>query len=128
MDIIKIVLCVMFLAILCVVVRSYKSEYALLFELFCLIMIGYIVVSKCDDLIENFESIILLSDESFSSLKILLKALSISVLCDFASSFCRESGNETLSKGIELIGKTAILSLGFPLLKLLVETAIGFIG
>ena len=128
MDIIKIVFCIMILSLLCVVVRSYKSEYALLFQLCCLIMIGYIVISKCDDLIENFESIILLSDETFSSLKILIKALAISILCDFASSFCKECGNETLSKGIELIGKTAILSLGFPLLKLLVETGIGFLG
>ena len=48
-------------------------------------------------------------------------------MTDFASSVCRDSGNNTLSNAIEFFGKTIIVFMALPILKKLTESAIGFI-
>lgn len=49
--------------------------------------------------------------------KVLLKALGIGVVTGFLSDFCRDLGENTLSRAAELCGKSAILTLSLPILK-----------
>ena len=128
MDIFKISIAIVLLCVFTAVLRGYKGEYALLLQLASSVAIGFIVISAANDLVDMIGEIASLSSESTGYLKILLKALSISILTDMASSFCRDSANQTLANGIELIGKTAIFSLCFPLLKSFAESIIIFLG
>lgn len=128
MDIYKIIFAVIILSLICFFLKCIKSEYSLMASLAAMIIIGVIVASRVDELLNDIEEITSVGGIGSSYIKILLKCMCISVLTDFASSFCKDSSNETLSKGVELIGKIAVFSLGFPLLKIFVETVIGFLG
>lgn len=127
MDTIKIFAAITALSLIIFLLKNYKAEYALLAQLMAVVVIGFIVVSGAERFIDTVGEIASLSTDAASFLKILFKALAISVLCDIASSFCADSSNNTLSKSVELIGKTAILSLSLPLLKEFLESIISFL-
>lgn len=127
-DIIKIMVVIVLLSIIIVFLRSYKGEYALLLQLSMVVTIGFIVITGAEKLIGMLEEISSISSDSVVYLKVLLKALCISILTDVASSFCIDCSNQTLSKSVELIGKAAILSLSFPILKNFIESIILFLG
>lgn len=48
---------------------------------------------------------------------LLLKALALSFLISFSTSFCRDLGEEKMAEKIELGGKAALLSLSLPVLQ-----------
>lgn len=124
----KIIIVAVLIAILSMLVRHYKPEYALVVQLAGVAVILLYAVNSFDSVLSSLQSMISSSglDESF--LEILLKALLISVLTDIASSVCKDSGNNTLSNAVELLGKTLIVVMALPLIKKLAESAIGFIN
>ena len=63
-----------------------------------------------------------------SFFEILLKALAISVLSDISASICRDSGNNTLAKTVDLFGKTMIIVISLPILKKLADAVMGFLN
>lgn len=128
MEVIKIFLFIILICFAGILIRSYKYEYFLLFEISAVTGVGFIIISSADNLLNGLEELSYLSSDVSPYLKILLKALCISILTDFASSFCIDSSNQTLSKAVELIGKTAILSLSLPMLKKFIENVIEFLG
>ena len=109
------------------VIKNYKPEYALLCQLCGVAIIIAYSLKSFSDVFSSLTDLFSYSglDESF--LSVLLKALCISIITDFASSVCRDSGNGTLSNGIELFGKTIIIFMALPMLKKLAESAIGFL-
>ena len=48
---------------------------------------------------------------------LLMKALALSFLISFTTSFCRDLGEEKMAEKIELGGKAALLSLSLPVLQ-----------
>ena len=88
---------------------------------------GRSIEATADDFFDYIEEILSLSKSDLSFIKILLKALLISIVSDFASSFCRDCQSESLSKGVDLIGKTTILMLSLPIVKEFIEMIIGII-
>ena len=53
-------------------------------------------------------------------MRILLKALGICYLTDFASGICRDSGENTLASQTLMAGKTALLITSLPMLEALI--------
>ena len=56
-------------------------------------------------------------------LTVLLKAMGITLLVQFASEICRDSGETALASKLELVGKAEILLLCMPLVKELITLA-----
>lgn len=123
----KIFILAIVMAIVCMVVKNYKPEYALVCQLSaCAVVIMYTLTSF-NNVFDSAVDIFSLSGIDLSFAEVLFKALGISLLTDFASSVCRDSSNNTLSNCIELFGKTIIIFMAMPMLKKLAEVAIGFI-
>lgn len=123
----KIFLLAIIIAVVCMVIKNYKPEYALLCQLCGVIIIFAYAFNSFKDVFYSLTDIFTLSGLDSSFLQILIKALGISVMTDFASTVCRDSGNNTLSNAIEFFGKTIIVFMALPILKKLTESAIGFI-
>ncbi len=124
----KIIIISIVIAFLSMIVKHYKPEYALITQLTGVIILALYAVSFVESIISTLNTMISSSGLDISFLEILLKALGISVLTDISSSVCRDSGNNTLSNAVDLFGKTLIVILALPMLKLLAESAIGFIN
>lgn len=123
----KIFILAIVIAFLCMIVKHYKPEYSLLCQLCGVAVLVMYAASSLEDILASLFDMISSSGLDVSFLEILLKALGISIMTDIASSVCRDSGNNTLSNGVELFGRTVIIVLALPILKKLAEAAIGFI-
>lgn len=60
---------------------------------------------------------------SFFSL--LFKAVGVSLLCSLASEICKGCGETGLASGVESAGKAVILLLSLPVVKYLLDSALG---
>ncbi len=127
MEIFKILSICLIVAVLCVLLKQYKSEYALLLSLsasVCLLifLIGKII-TPLKELISEIEALGV-DTEYF---KVAFKALVIGYITSFAADTCKESGQTALASKAIFAGKTAIFLLSLPLALSLLKTAIGFI-
>lgn len=128
MDIIKVVLFGIVAAILVLMLRSYKSEWAVILSLTAGILIAIYLLRFLFDL-----SQVLGTWESYLSgvseyMEVLWKALGITYVCEFAASLCKDSGNSLIAGQIELCGKVAVMLLGLPVLWALLQTITGYGG
>lgn len=116
------------IAFLCMTVKQYKPEYTLVCQLCGVIIIFIYILSSFEDIISPLEDMISSSGIDISFFEILLKALAISVLSDISASICRDSGNNTLAKTVDLFGKTMIIVISLPILKKLADAVMGFLN
>lgn len=114
-------------AVGCMLPSVKHSEYSMAIR----ICFGVMVFSTCFlflspyfKLIENFSKGTLM--ESYFPL--LTKCLGIAFLSEITASVCRDAGEESIAKNVELIGKTEIIILSFPLLQKLFEITDTLLG
>ncbi len=124
----KLFILAVVIAFLCMTVKQYKPEYALVCQLCGVIVVLLYAVTSFEGIFSSLEDLISSSGIDVSFLEILLKALCVSVLTDISSSVCHDSGNNTLAKTVDMFGKTVIVIMALPILKKLAEAAIGFIN
>ncbi len=124
----KLFILAVIIALLCMTVKQYKPEYALVCQLAGVIVVFVFAASSLEDVFSSLEGMISSSGLDVSFFKILLKALGISILTDISASVCRDSSNNTLAHAVEIFGKTIIVVMALPILKKLAEAAIGFIN
>ncbi len=128
MDVIKIALFGMVATFLILVMRSYKSEWAVVLSLTAGTLIALYLLNFLLDL-----SSVLRTWESYLQgvseyMGVLWKALGITYLCEFAGNLCKDSGNSLIAGQIELCGKIAVMLLGMPVLWTLLQTITGYGG
>lgn len=124
----KVFILAVVVALLCMVIKQYKPEYALACQLCGVAVVFLYIASSLEGVLGTLREMVSSSGLDVSFLGILIKALAISVLSDLASSVCRDSGNNTLANAVELCGRTVIIVLSLPILEKLAEAAIGFIN
>ena len=113
-------------AFLSVLLKKYKSEYAILISFCACSLIFLELLSPLDDLFEFLKSF---ENENISeNVKILIKALLISVISSFVSDICLDAGEKALSGRVELFGKITVLSVSLPLFLKLYETILNILG
>lgn len=128
MDVIKIALFAVAAVILSLVVRSYKSEWALLLSMTAGVLLAVYLLGFLLDLSEMLRSWETYLGEVSGYMGVLWKALGITYLCEFASGVCKDSGHTLMAGQIELCGKIAVMLLGMPVLWALLETITGYYG
>ena len=105
-----------------VLLKQYKSEYAIYASviagatllLFALRKVGAVVA-----LLDNLVDTVGINKEFF---KILLKITGIAYLVEFASNMCKDAGESAISSKIELAGKILIVTMSIPIISTLIET------
>ncbi len=105
-----------------VLLKQYKSEYAIYASVIAGATLLLFAVSKVGtiiNLLENLVDTVGINKEFF---KILLKITGIAYLVEFASNMCKDAGESAISSKIELAGKLLIVTLSIPIISTLVET------
>lgn len=105
-----------------VLLKQYKSEYAIYASVIAGATLLIFAVSKVGtiiNLLENLVDTVGINKEFF---KILLKITGIAYLVEFASNMCKDAGESAISSKIELAGKLLIVTLSIPIISTLVET------
>ena len=108
--------------------KQYRPEFALavtvIASVIALLLVGIgfsEIKSELKDVFGKIEMV----DGLFS---VVIKALGICYICEFASNLSKDFGQNSLAAKIELAGKISIMILTFPLIKQITETGLDLIG
>lgn len=103
------------------VVKKDKPEYASLIIMIVGFFIAIRVMLVIGGVVEELENFQKFISQNVTYLKLLLKLVGITYVCDFAASLSKDAGHSALANHIELFGKIAIMVAGLPVIKMMIE-------
>ena len=127
MDIFKILAICIITAVLAVVLKQQKAEYALTVALAGGTIITLCILKGIIAPIEYINAKLLNNGINTEYFAVALKALGIGYVTGFIADICRDSGQASLAAKAELAGKCAIFIISVPLIAAVLETALSFI-
>lgn len=124
MDVIKIIGIGLIAVIIAVILKQYKTEYAMYVSLVAGMLIFAIIIAKMSGIIEVLKSLSQKASINNEFIVLLIKITGIAILTEFAVSICKDSGESAIANKVDLGGKVIIMSLSIPILSSLLETII----
>ena len=121
MDIVKIIGVGLTSLIIIIMLKQYKSEFAIYVSIIAGTVILFMLFNKVAGIVSmltNLSNKIGIENEF---LKILLKITGIAILTEFAVSICKDSGEAAIASKIDLGGKIIIVSISIPIITALLE-------
>ena len=115
-------------AVLGVILKQYKPEYALFIAIVSGIIIFFYLLAQVISPVFEIRDIISKQGIDTSYFLVAFKALGICIITGFVSDICKDFGQNALAGKAEFAGRCAIFLLSLPLLKGLLEAAYSFIG
>ena len=113
---IRIISAVIICCIIIAFLRESKKEYSFIAALSSGTVVLIYVFKNISVIIGQISGFMSENNIDISGISILLKAVGISVVCQFACEICADTNNRALQFSVELIGKTAILLTSMPLI------------
>ncbi len=127
MEIFKILAICLISAVLAIVLKQQKGEYALMVALAGGAVVILYILKGVFEPIEYIKARLLSCGVKTEYFAVALKALGIGYVTGFIADTCRDSGQASLAAKAELAGKCAIFILSVPLISAVLETALGFL-
>jgi stage III sporulation protein AD len=115
-------------AVLAIVLRQLRPEYALISSLLAGVVILLAVFLSASELIGEMRSILSAVDLSGEYAEAMFKALGICFVTQLAGDSCRDAGEGAIAGKIELAGRVAVLAVSLPLFRDVLKIAGSLIG
>lgn len=115
-------------AVLAVVLKQYKSEYAIIVSAAAGGIILIRIIGGIIEPILNLSELLSVAGIKLSYFTAALKALGVCVICGFVSDICKDFGQTALSSFALMAGKCAVFVMSIPILTDLLEAAYKFLG
>lgn len=128
MNIVKIVFLCLLAVLLYALMRQLRPEFA---PLIALAGVGVILVQLIGVLLNvssTVENLISLAGLEKENVEILIKALAVCVITQFASDVCYDNSFSSAAAAVELAGRVGAIALAMPMIKAAAEIAIGLIN
>lgn len=117
MDILKFALLAIAITFAVVFTKQIKPEFAVIITVAgSVVMLAYIL-GFFGKLVTFYNELTLRTGINQEYFSILLKAIGVGYLVEFASNVCRDSGNNAFADKVILAGKISILLLAMPILE-----------
>lgn len=110
-------------ALLAVVLRQYKAEYAVLVGISAAVFVMIAVLPQISNVISFIKTAAGAAPVLNERLSPLIKAVGVAVITELAADACRDAQENGMASKVELAGKVAILVLAIPLAKELLNLA-----
>lgn len=107
-------------AILAAILKQYNATFSLITIIAAAIIITTVTASKAINLFDNMFSVVEDIGGTAELLKLLIKAVCISVLAEISSNICKDSGNSSLAVCVDVTAKIILFALAFPLVEYLI--------
>ena len=79
-------------------------------------------------LLEGFKVFEAYFDSSVYYIKLILKMVGVTYLCEFGTQICKDVGQGAIALQVELFGKIIVLIIGLPILLSIIEQLVNFEG
>lgn len=128
MELSSIIAIALITAMLVLFLKDYRPEYAILAAIAAGCVILGMVLIQVVPAIGELNSLLKEVNVNTSYFAVAFKALGICYLTQFASDICRDFGQSSLAGKVDLAGKVMIVTISLPLLKGIIEAALGLVG
>lgn len=106
--------------------KKMNPEIALGINVIASVMIACITVSYLNQYKDFMDTLKTYLGENSYYIKMLLKMIGITYVCEFCADICKDAGYQTMSGQVYTFGKCLVLFSGIPILKVLMEMIINF--
>ena len=113
--------------LLLVLLKPARPEYAMLLRLALLLVVFAALLESVGSVVSGTSALMTLVGENGEIVRVMLKALGISLVAQIASDLCKDSGEQTLAGVVELAAKLGILIMALPLAAQLAEMCLGWL-
>lgn len=114
-------------ALISLVLKQYRPEYTVILQIGACAGILALVASNYSETANGIRELSVFSNGVSASFKALLKVVGISLITQFASDLCRDSGQTALAGSVETAGKWIILLYSLPFLEMIMKFAVNLI-
>ncbi len=128
MDIVKIAFLGIVTVLLYALIRQMKPEFA---PLVVLGGVSVVLITLADSLLDvsgSVDEMMSLAGLEKENISILMKALGICVVTQFAADICYDNSCSSIAAAVELAGRIGAIALAMPMLKTVAQLAIGLIN
>lgn len=124
MDIFKIIGIAILGAILCYIVNETKSNIGVVLSIAIGMLIIFMILAKIGGIIDFFIQMSTKYNIDLVFLKVVIKIIGISYVCEFAIDMLTSLGEENIAKKVALAGKVVIVYMAVPIMATLMDTAL----
>lgn len=97
--------------------KQYRPEFATVSEMVCLVILIFMLGDEIRDALESFSYLFEKTGIDVQYIGVLIKVLGISLVTQFTSDMCKDSGESALASKVEFAGKILITAAGIPVIK-----------
>ena len=97
------------------------KEFAVALTLVVCAMMGIALTAFLEPVVSFVQRLLRVTQLDTAQLSILMKSVGVTLVSQLASMVCRDAGNETLGKLVELIASATVIWLALPLMQALLE-------
>lgn len=128
MDVFQLAAVAVVAAMLALVIKAQRPDLALLLSVITGVLIFGAVALAVLPVFQKLSQLLGQTALANRYFEVLLKALGISFVAQFAADICNDAGETALASKVETAGKVAVLIAGLPLIVELCDIAIALIG
>jgi len=107
--------------VICLLLNKSGKEYALLVSIAVCCLVALAVFEYVKPVFSFLDKISQLGNISNETVKILFKAVGVSLLAEFTSLLCSDSGNSAMARFVQILASAVILWLSLPLFNNLID-------
>jgi stage III sporulation protein AD len=127
MEILQIVGLAMVAAVLAVILKQDRPEFALQISILTGIIIFTVMLTKITAVINVIQGLANRADIDEIYFNTILKIIGISYITEFGAQVCRDAGSTAIASKVEFAGKIIILVLAVPIIVALMDLVLGLI-
>ena len=105
------------ICVIAVIMRQYKSEYAVITAIAAAAVIYGAVFGQFGQIIDFLSELSSRIENGGAYLSVLLKCFAAAVITEIGCDICRDSGETALAAKLQTAGKTAIVVMAIPLFR-----------
>lgn len=113
---------------ICILLKEYKPEYAMVVSLACGIVLFSMVIVSLLPAFKTMSDLMQKAQINTAYTKAIIKTLGVCYVTQLASDSCKDAGQTAIASKVELSGKVFIVLISLPLFEDLIDVAFSLIN
>ena len=124
----KVVILAVIGTVFIVLLKEKTSGLSFLLMLAICLLLMFFILDYVEILLDGFKIFEAYFDSTGYYIKLILKMVGITYLCEFGTQVCKDTGQGAIATQVELFGKVTVLIIGLPILLAIIESLVTFEG
>lgn len=127
MNILSIIGISLTILVISIFIKKYSPEFFVIFIICAVCFLFFFIIPCIKELLQEFQKAINIYNISNKFQTTIIKIIGISIVSQFASDICKDSGNTSIADSISIFGRISILISSIPIFKELIHLVINLL-